>query len=186
MSTLATQENVAAKPIDAREAMERLNAEAGKFNIWLRTQANAPAQRPWFRDTASMPAAQSRAAASAPTRSRPRRIAGAGSEIGPYLDRIAEIARHSDVSPIEFADRQQFLLTNPGLGGRLQVTQYHPLRRFDLQSRRCRAGPRPYAQCEPHHPVGERRLHGGRRRALRGRARRPHPDAAWHLARSRQ
>jgi gentisate 1,2-dioxygenase len=26
------------------------------------------------------------------------------------------------VSPIEFAERQQFLLTNPGLGGRLQVT----------------------------------------------------------------
>jgi gentisate 1,2-dioxygenase len=43
------------------------------------------------------------------------------SEIGPYLDRIAEIARTSDVSPIEFAERQQFLLTNPGLGGRLQV-----------------------------------------------------------------
>jgi len=38
-----------------------------------------------------------------------------------YLDRIAEIARTSDVSPIEFAERQQFLLTNPGLGGRLQV-----------------------------------------------------------------
>src|SRR6516225_3681289 len=42
----------AAKPrVNAREAMENLNAEAGKFNIWLRTQANAPAQRPWFRDT---------------------------------------------------------------------------------------------------------------------------------------
>ena len=44
----------AAKPaerMNAREAMESLNAEAGKFNIWLRTQANAPAQRPWFRDT---------------------------------------------------------------------------------------------------------------------------------------
>ena len=26
------------------------------------------------------------------------------------------------MSPIEFAERQQFLLTNPGLGGRLQVT----------------------------------------------------------------
>ncbi|MGC2522589.1 MAG: cupin domain-containing protein, partial [Stellaceae bacterium] len=38
------------------------------------------------------------------------------------LDRIAEIARGADVSPIEFAERQQFLLTNPGLGGRLQVT----------------------------------------------------------------
>ena len=44
----------AAKPaerMNARAAMESLNAEAGKFNIWLRTQANAPAQRPWFRDT---------------------------------------------------------------------------------------------------------------------------------------
>jgi len=37
--------------MDAREAMERLNGEAGKLHIWLRTQANAPAQRPWFRDT---------------------------------------------------------------------------------------------------------------------------------------
>ena len=37
--------------LDAREAMERLNAEASKLHMWLRTQANAPAQRPWFRDT---------------------------------------------------------------------------------------------------------------------------------------
>jgi hypothetical protein len=34
----------------ARTAMEQLNAEAAGLNIWLRTQANAPAQRPWFRD----------------------------------------------------------------------------------------------------------------------------------------
>ena len=101
--------------------MERLNAEAGPLNIWLRTQANAPAQRPWFRDTgieASGAVAAGRVGANqmkaAPHRWRWR-------EIGPYLDRIAEIARNSDVSPIEFAERQQFLLTNPGLGGRLQV-----------------------------------------------------------------
>jgi hypothetical protein len=37
--------------VDARAAMEALNAQAGPLNIWLRTQANAPAQRPWFRDT---------------------------------------------------------------------------------------------------------------------------------------
>ena len=43
-------------------------------------------------------------------------------EIAPYLERIAEIARRADIPPIEFAERQQFLLTNPGLGGRLQVT----------------------------------------------------------------
>ena len=40
----------------------------------------------------------------------------------PFLDRINEIASRADVSPIEFADRQSILLTNPGLGGRLQVT----------------------------------------------------------------
>ena len=107
--------------VNAREAMESLNAEAGRFNIWLRTQANAPAQRPWFRDTgveASGTIAAGRVGANqiktAPHRWRWR-------EIGPYLDRIADIARTGDVSPIEFADRQQFLLTNPGLGGRLQV-----------------------------------------------------------------
>ena len=37
--------------MEAREAMERLNAEAGGRHIWLRTQANSPAQRPWFRET---------------------------------------------------------------------------------------------------------------------------------------
>jgi gentisate 1,2-dioxygenase len=120
-----TSHETAAKPaerMNARAAMESLNAEAGKFNIWLRTQANAPAQRPWFRDTgieASGTLAAGRVGANqikaAPHRWRWR-------EIGPYLDRIADIAKNSDVSPIEFAERQQFLLTNPGLGGRLQVT----------------------------------------------------------------
>jgi hypothetical protein len=32
----------------ARELMEAINGEAAKHNIWVRTQANAPAQRPWF------------------------------------------------------------------------------------------------------------------------------------------
>src|SRR6202166_3521192 len=106
--------------VNAREAMESLNAEAGKSNIWLRTQANAPAQRPWFRDTgveASGTVAAGRVGANQ-MKAEPHRWRWR--EIGPYLDRIAEIARNADVSPIEFADRQQLLLTNPGLGGRLQ------------------------------------------------------------------
>jgi gentisate 1,2-dioxygenase len=37
-------------------------------------------------------------------------------DIQPFLLRIAEIA------PLEFTDRQQFLLVNPALGGKLQVT----------------------------------------------------------------
>jgi gentisate 1,2-dioxygenase len=109
-------------PSAAREAMERFNAEAQSLHIWLRTEANAPAQRPWFRDGAleeggrlaggRVGAAQLKAV---PHLWRWR-------EIGPYLDRIAAIARAADVPPIAFADRQQFLLTNPGLGGRLQVS----------------------------------------------------------------
>ena len=39
-----------------------------------------------------------------------------------YLDRLSRIAAEADVPPIEFADRQSILLTNPGLDGRLQVT----------------------------------------------------------------
>jgi gentisate 1,2-dioxygenase len=105
----------------ARAAMEAMNAEAAGLHIWLRTQANSPAQRPWFRDDGLAPGgavAQGRVGANqmkaSPHHWRWR-------EIGPYLDRIAEIAKTADVSPIEFADRQQFLLVNPGLGGRLQV-----------------------------------------------------------------
>ncbi len=43
-------------------------------------------------------------------------------EYSAYLDRISRIAKEADISPIEFADRQSILLTNPGLNGRLQVT----------------------------------------------------------------
>jgi gentisate 1,2-dioxygenase len=112
----------AALPPAALQAIDRLNEEARHHHIWLRTQANAPAQRPWFRATGIEDEgrlAQGRVAAgqmkAVPHLWRWR-------DIGPYLDRIAEIARTSDVPPIAFADRQQFLLTNPGLGGRLQVS----------------------------------------------------------------
>src|SRR5438046_7129618 len=80
-------------PSAARAAMEALNGEAEGLNIWLRTQANAPAQHPWFRDggldaggqvaTGRVGANQMKAA---PHRWRWR-------EIGPYLDRIADIAK---------------------------------------------------------------------------------------------
>jgi gentisate 1,2-dioxygenase len=108
-------------PEGAREAMERLNAEAGPLNIWLRTQANSPAQRPWFRETGLEVGGQIAAGrvGSGQLKAQPHRWRW--SEISPYLQKIAGIAAEADVPPIEFADRQQFLLTNPGLGGRLQV-----------------------------------------------------------------
>ena len=108
--------------MDAREAMERLNAEAGGLHIWLRTQANAPAQHPWFRDTGLQASGELASGRVGAAQLKPVAHRWRWSEIAPYLDKIAEIARGADVSPIEFAERQQFLLTNPGLGGRLQVT----------------------------------------------------------------
>src|SRR5262245_649219 len=106
----------------AREAMERLNSEAGKLHIWLRTQANAPAQQAWFRETGLDAAGRVADGRVGVAQLKPMAHRWRWREIAPYLDRIAEIARDADVSPIEFAERQQFLLTNPGLGGRLQVT----------------------------------------------------------------
>ncbi len=116
------QPQQAAAALDARAAMERLNAEAGKLHIWLRTQANAPAQPPWFRATgpeAQGSLAEGRVGAA---QLKPLPHLWRWREISPYLDRIAEIARAAETPPIEFAERQQFLLTNPGLGGRLQVS----------------------------------------------------------------
>jgi gentisate 1,2-dioxygenase len=107
----------------ARELMEKLNAEANQHHVWVRTQMNAPAQRAWFTDTGGetgeAPMANGRVAANqlktAPYRWRWK-------EYSKFLERIGNIASEADVSPIEFADRQSILLTNPGLGGRLQVT----------------------------------------------------------------
>jgi gentisate 1,2-dioxygenase len=109
-------------PSAAREAMERLNDDARPLHIWLRTQANAPAQHPWFRDTGLDEGGRLASGRVAAGQLKAVPHLWRWREIGPYLERIAAIAKTADVPPIEFADRQQFLLTNPGLGGRLQVS----------------------------------------------------------------
>ena len=105
----------------AREKMEALNQEAAPLNIWLRTQANAPAQRPWFKETGLAAAGELAAGRVAAAQMKAKPHLWKWREISPYLHKIAGIAASADVQPIEFADRQQFLLTNPGLGGRLQI-----------------------------------------------------------------
>jgi gentisate 1,2-dioxygenase len=111
-------------PVKARELMEQLNADARKLNIWVRTELNAPAQRAWFTDTGGQTGAgqlaQGGRVAANQIKTLPCRWRW--KDYGPLLERIEAIARRADVSPIEFADRQSILLTNPGLGGRLQVT----------------------------------------------------------------
>ena len=122
-TTATAVRNSSAVPASsARDLMEKLNADASRLNVWVRTEMNAPSQRAWFVDaggeTGAGQMASGRVAANQiktlPTRWR-------WQDYGPVLHRISEIASRADVSPIEFADRQSILLTNPGLGGRLQV-----------------------------------------------------------------
>src|SRR3954466_511458 len=119
---VATQE--APAPIQkARQMLEQLNQDASSHHIWVRTQMNAPAQLPWFTntggDTGMAPMASGRVAANQLKTAAHR---WRWKEYSPFLNRIAGIASQAEVSPIEFTDRQSILLTNPGLGGRLQVT----------------------------------------------------------------
>ena len=106
----------------AREMMEAINAEAARHHVWVRTQANAPAQRPWFSETGGGGSGQLGTGRVAANQMKTHPHLWRWSELGPYLQRISEIARKAEVSPIEFADRQSILLLNPGLNGRLQVT----------------------------------------------------------------
>ena len=122
--TMTDNSKPAAAPInrDARAAMEAMNTDAAHLNIWLRTQANAPAQKAWFKHTGlddQGQMAQGRVAAGQ-TKALPHHWSWKA--ISPYLNKISEVAKNADIPPTEFADRQQFLLTNPGLGGKLQVT----------------------------------------------------------------
>jgi gentisate 1,2-dioxygenase len=104
--------------------MEKLNADAGKLNVWVRTELNAPAQRPWFTDTGGTTGAGQLAPGGRVAANQIKSLPAfwRWKDYRPFLDRINEIASRADVSPIEFADRQSILLTNPGLAGRLQVT----------------------------------------------------------------
>jgi gentisate 1,2-dioxygenase len=85
---------------------------------------NAPSQRAWFTDTGSETGAGELASGGrvAANQIKAQPTLWRWKDYRPFLDRINEIASRADVSPIEFADRQSILLTNPGLRGRLQIT----------------------------------------------------------------
>jgi gentisate 1,2-dioxygenase len=106
----------------AREMMEAINTDAAKHHVWVRTQANAPAQRPWFSQTSGEGGGELASGRVAAAQLKTLPHLWRWKEFSPYLHRISEIAHKADVSPIEFADRQSILLLNPGLKGRLQIT----------------------------------------------------------------
>src|SRR5580698_1778089 len=106
----------------ARELMEAINTDAGKHHVWVRTQANSPAQKPWFSETSGEGSGQLASGRVAVNQMKTLPHMWKWNEYNGYLQQISEIASKADVSPIEFADRQSILLLNPGLNGRLQVT----------------------------------------------------------------
>src|SRR5437870_11725128 len=93
-ATAATQKQAPAGLSNkAREMMEAINADAGKHHVWIRTQANAPAQRPWFSETGGEGSGQlaSRRVAANQRKTLPHRWRR--TDFSPYLHRTSEIAR---------------------------------------------------------------------------------------------
>ena len=120
---VATRKPAARPRVNAREVMERLNADAAKLNFWLRTEMNTPSQKAWFTEAGGTGGGellkQGRVSAN---QLKALPCHWRWKDYGPYLTRISKIAAEADISPIEFSDRQSILLVNPGLGGRLQIT----------------------------------------------------------------
>ena len=131
---MAVQENTRpALSSKARELMEKLNSDASKSNIWVRTQMNAPAQRPWFTDTGGQSGAGQMASGRvAANQMKTAACRWRWKEYSQYLNRIANIASEADVSP----DRIRRPAEHPAHQSRPQWPpagdQYHPLRDLDL------------------------------------------------------
>lgn len=107
----------------ARQALEELNETAGDIGIWVRTQANAPAQRPWFTDTEGKGNLAGGRVAVGQLKTLPYHWRW--KDFSPFLFKLGEIAAMSSESPtglIDLVDRQSVVLVNPGMQGRIQVT----------------------------------------------------------------
>src|SRR5436853_7312380 len=113
---MAVQENIRpALSSKARALMEELNADAGKSHIWVRTQMNSPAQRPWFTDSGGVSGAGQMASGRvAANQLKTAAHRWRWKEYNTYLERIAGIASKAGVPPTEFPGRQRLLQTNTG------------------------------------------------------------------------
>lgn len=107
----------------AKALMEEYNVDAAEVSVWMRTERHGPSQRPWFADPmgdASLiePSSGHEAA----NKLKPVPHQWRWKDLSPFVDKMAGIADEAGIEPMEFADRQSIMFMNPGLGGRLQVT----------------------------------------------------------------
>jgi gentisate 1,2-dioxygenase len=105
---------------EVRDALEELNETAGEVGVWVRTQANSPAQRPWFTDHEGKGAIADGRVAVGQLKTLPYHWRW--KDFSPFLSKLSAIAAASVESPIALIDRQSILLVNPGMQGRLQVS----------------------------------------------------------------
>src|ERR1700721_4255497 len=89
----------------ARELMEAINTEAGKHNVWVRTQANAPAQKAWFSETSGEGSGQLATGRVAVAQMKTAPYMWKWKEYSGYLNKISQIATTADTSPTKLAAR---------------------------------------------------------------------------------
>ena len=113
-----------AKKLSAAEQLDELNRETGKLHAWIRTQANAPAQRPWFTDTGGATGAgelaKGRVAANQMKMLAHR---WRWREIYPYLKKISDIARAADVKRFVYVSSSEVY----GTARHVPIDEDHPL-----------------------------------------------------------
>ena len=83
----ATQKKQVPLSNKAREMMEAINVDAAKHHVWVRTQANAPAQRPWFSATGGEGSGQLASGRVAANQMKTIPYMWRWSEFSPYLHR---------------------------------------------------------------------------------------------------
>jgi glucose-6-phosphate dehydrogenase assembly protein OpcA len=107
----------------ARALMEELNTDAAKSHIWVRTQMNAPAQRPWFTDTGGQSGAGTAISDLSWSRLTPWRELTAqffdAPALAPHLAEITRVAVDYEARAGAVVDRSQALLLVGWLAARL-------------------------------------------------------------------
>ena len=118
----------------ARELMEAINTEAGKHNVWVRTQANAPAQKSWFSETSGEGSGQLATGRVAVNQMKTTPFMWKWNEYSSYLKQISEIASKAGDLADRICRSPEHPLAQSGPEWPPPGDQHHPLRHLDLQS----------------------------------------------------
>ena len=103
-------------PVDARQLMDELNADAGELNIWVRTELNAPAQRAWFTDTGGVTGAGQLAKGGRVAANQMKTLPcqWRWKDYGPFLERIEAIANTGCKDAVIYTTSDAALMRNIG------------------------------------------------------------------------